>query len=177
MGRKKIFLNFGAVYYESEIFIDGKFVARHYGGSDSFGLDVTAFLQPGTTHQLVVQAKSDLRSGLQAAGKQSLQLNSWGCNYTRTTGIWQTVWMEAVEEVGLQQVVIVPDIDQKQLIVTPSFHALKNGYKLVTTVKEGTRTVTKKRLRYLRGYLSYWKLRTLNYGVRNHRFYVTLHLK
>lgn len=141
---KKILLNFGAVYYESEIFIDGKLVTRHFGGSDSFSVDVTDYLKPGTTHQLVVQAKSDLCSGLQAAGKQSLQLNSWGCNYTRTTSIWQTVWMEAVDNVSLQQVVIVPDIDQKQLIVTPSFHALRNGYQLVTIVIEGKRIVSKK---------------------------------
>lgn len=109
---KDIVLNFGAVYYESEVWIDGKFVNRHFGGSDSYSVDITKFVTPGKTHSLVVNASSDLRSRMQSAGKQSLQYGNFECMYTRTTGIWQTVWMEAVAPQGLVKVKTVTDIDR-----------------------------------------------------------------
>lgn len=88
---KKILLNFGAVDYCAEIYIDGKFVQRHFGGSSSFSVDLTRYVQPGKTHNLVICVKDDLRSGLQTGGKQCGNYYSGGCSYTRTTGIWQTV--------------------------------------------------------------------------------------
>ena len=84
---KDILLNFGAVYYVSEIYVDGKFVDRHHGGSDSFTVDITKFVKPGSTHSLVVCASSDLRARMQSAGKQSLRHGPFECMYTRTTGI------------------------------------------------------------------------------------------
>lgn len=93
---KNIRLNFGAVYYKSEIYIDGVLANRHFGGTSSFAVDITSLVTPGKTHSLVVYVESDLRSAKQPAGKQNLQFESYACNYTRTTGIWQTVWMEAV---------------------------------------------------------------------------------
>lgn len=119
---QRIFLNFGAVYYQSEVFIDGKFVGRHFGGSSSFSFDITDFAAPGTSHDLVVYAQSDLRSMNQPAGKQSLMLGSHDCEYIRTTGIWQTVWMESIAENGLKNVQVNTDIDQKQLVVRPAFY-------------------------------------------------------
>ena len=140
---KSVKLNFGAVYYESEIYIDGKFVGRHFGGSDSFSFDITSFVADGKEHNLVVHAESDVRSNNQPAGKQSTRLNSYGCNYTRTTGIWQTVWMEAVDACGLERVQVMTDIDQSQLVVTPTFYGLSNGNRLVISVKDGEKVVAK----------------------------------
>lgn len=65
---KKILLNFGGVYYESEIFVDGKFVDRHFGGSSSFTVDLTEFVHPGQEHSLVVYVKSNLKDRMQPAG-------------------------------------------------------------------------------------------------------------
>lgn len=141
---KNIRLNFGAVYYTSEVYIDGRFVGRHFGGSSSFSYDITEFVADGEEHDLVVKASSDVRSGLQGAGKQSLQYASYACNYTRTTGIWQTVWMEPVDAAGLQNVQVLTDIDQKQLVVRPWFYAEKPGYTMKVTVKEGGKTVATK---------------------------------
>ena len=140
---KNIKLNFGAVFYESEIFIDGKFVGRHYGGSDSFSYDITPYVADGKKHSLVVHAKSDLRSENLPAGKQSQKLHSHGCMYTRTTGIWQTVWMEAVDACGLERVQVFTDIDQGNLIVTPTFYNLSNGNRFTISVKDGNKTVAK----------------------------------
>ena len=119
---RNVRLNFGAVYYKSEIFIDGKLAGRHFGGTSSFSFDITPFVKAGQTHSLVVHAESDLRGHLQPAGKQSLDLNPRGCNYTRTTGIWQTVWMEPVAENALRQVQVDTDIDQGQIVVSPLFY-------------------------------------------------------
>lgn len=120
---RNVRLNFGAVYYKSEVYIDGRLVGRHFGGTSSFSYDITGFVTPGQTHSLVVYAVSDLRSGKQPAGKQSLQLKSQTCNYTRTTGIWQTVWMEPVSVCGLKQVQTDTDIDQGQIVVRPLFYS------------------------------------------------------
>ena len=138
---KDILLNFGAVYYESEIFVDGKFVDRHFGGSDSFTVDITRFVTPGKTHSLVVHASSDLRSRMQSAGKQSLRHGPFECMYTRTTGIWQTVWMEAVAPTGIQRVKYVTDIDRS--IVTMEFQMRRNatGNTLTVNIKDGQKII------------------------------------
>ena len=139
---KQVLLNFGAVYYKSEIYIDGVFAARHFGGTSSFQVDITPYVKAGQTHNLVVYVESDVRSTHQPSGKQNLQFTSYGCNYTRTTGIWQTVWMEAVHPEGLQSVQMIPDIDQQQLIIRPRFYKELGG-KLEVTLKDNGKVVSK----------------------------------
>ena len=141
---KKIFLNFGAVDYEALIYIDGKLVTTHYGTGSSFAVDLTNRVKAGQRHNLVIRVNDDLRGGKQPGGKQCTALYSHGCSYTRVTGIWQTVWMEAVDKEGLKTVYAVPDIDQKQLVVTPQFYAESNTNKLVVTVYDGKKVVSTK---------------------------------
>lgn len=137
---KKILLNFGAVNYLAEIYIDGNFIARHYGSGASFSVDITRFAKAGETHNLVVYAHNDVRSGLQTGGKQSGNYYSKGCMYTRVTGIWQTVWMEAVDSDGLKSVYAIPDIDQQQLVIHPQFYHESDGT-LDVTLMDGNKTV------------------------------------
>lgn len=137
---RSVILNFGAVYYVSEVYIDGQFVGRHFGGSSSFSYDISRFVTPGKSHNLVVVASSDLRSGKQSAGKQSLQYASHHCNYTRTTGIWQTVWMEAVAPEGLARVQITTDIDQEHVAIRPEFYREGSGT-LKVTLRDGKKVV------------------------------------
>lgn len=137
---KNILLNFGAVYYKSEVYIDGVLASRHFGGTSSFAVDITSLVKSGQTHSLVVYVESDVRGAKQAAGKQNLQYASYGCNYTRTTGIWQTVWMEAVHPEGLQSVQLLTDIDQQQLVVRPRFYKEAGG-KLQVTLKDNGKVV------------------------------------
>jgi beta-galactosidase/beta-glucuronidase len=139
---KRIILHFGAVDFESEVFIDGQSVGRHWGGTASFSYDITRYVTPGQTHRLVVYVRDEVRSGNQPGGKQSERFGSYGCFYTRTTGIWQTVWMEAVDFHGLQSVSIVPDLDGSRFIVTPTFYAVKGGLALRITLRDGERTVS-----------------------------------
>ena len=138
---KRVKLNFGAVYYESEVYIDGRFVGRHYGGSDSFSFDITDFVGDGKEHSIVVHAESDLRSGTQPGGKQSTNYYSYGCSYTRTTGIWQTVWMEAVDDMALERVQVVTDIDNEQIVVIPTYYNVAGGNTLSVEVRDGGKVV------------------------------------
>jgi len=139
---KNILLNFGAVYYKAEIYIDGNFAARHFGGTSSFSVDITSLVKPGQTHHLVVYVESDVRGGQQPAGKQNLQFESYACNYTRTTGIWQTVWMEAVHPEGLKSVQVVTDIDQQQVVIRPRFYKELGG-KLEVSLLDNGKVVAK----------------------------------
>lgn len=88
-------LHFGASDYLTTVWVNGKQVTQHTGGSASFDCDISSFLQKGE-NTVVVRAYDDTRSGLQALGKQCPEPNSYGCLYTRTTGIWQSVWLEGV---------------------------------------------------------------------------------
>ena len=140
---KKILLNFGAVYYKSEVYVDGVLANRHFGGTSSFAVDITSLVKPGQTHSLVVYVESDVRGATQPAGKQNLQFESYACNYTRTTGIWQTVWMEAVHPEGLQSVQVLPDIDQQQLVIRPRFYKEAGG-KLQVILKDNGKIVAER---------------------------------
>jgi len=115
---QRVILHFGAVDYDCRAWVNGKLVGRHYGGSSSFSFDITDALRSGD-NQLVVCARDDVRSGIQPRGKQSTQLRSHGCLYTRTTGIWQTVWLEAVNVNHIESVRIVPDLDSTRFVLTP----------------------------------------------------------
>ncbi len=107
---------------------------RHCGTGSSFSIDITKYVKPGDAYNLVVEVKDNLRGGKQPGGKQSTALKSAGCSYTRVTGIWQTVWMEAVNPMGLKQVFATPDIDQQQLVVRPEFYEEGNGNTLTVQV-------------------------------------------
>ena len=141
---KKVFLRFGAVDYESHIYVNGKLVGRHYGTGSSFGFDITDFVTPGETANLVVRVLDDLRGHLQPGGKQCTVLKSYGCAYTRTTGIWQTVWLEPIDAEGLKEVIATPDIDQQQLVIRPAFYQASNDNMLTVQLMDGKKTVAQK---------------------------------
>ena len=140
---QRVILHFGAVDYESELFIDGISVGRHWGGTSSFSYDITAHVTPGETHNLVLYVRDETRSGVQPGGKQCPDLFSRRCHYTRTTGIWQTVWMEAVLPYGLADVQVVPDLDGKRFVVIPRFYGLKRGLRFRATLLDGGSPVSR----------------------------------
>lgn len=105
-------LHFGAVDYEAHVYVNGAHVASHLGGYNSFTADISDNVREGG-NVITVYAADDTRSGRQAAGKQSTSYHSNGCLYTRTTGIWQTVWLEFVPEDYVKSVKFYPDINKK----------------------------------------------------------------
>ena len=106
---KRVVLHFGAVDYLATVYVNGKKVGTHAGGYTPFSFDITDALADGE-NVIVLSAEDDVRSRKQPAGKQSSRFGSYGCYYTRTTGIWQTVWMEAVNEARVESYRVYPDI-------------------------------------------------------------------
>jgi beta-galactosidase/beta-glucuronidase len=140
----RIMIHFGAVDYYSEIYIDGAFVGRHSGGSSSFEFDLTPHLRPEATHSLVVRACDDTRHGRQPLGKQCFAFKSFACHYTRTTGIWQTVWLEAMPMSSLKSCAIVPDLDGSRFVFTPLFRGMRSGLSLRARIFDSKRLVAEK---------------------------------
>jgi beta-galactosidase/beta-glucuronidase len=129
----RIFLHFGAVDFECRAWVNGNPFGRHYGGSVSFSFEITDEIREGK-NDLVVYAFDDVRSEVQPSGKQSSQPGSYGVFYTRVTGIWQTVWLEARPQQFLESVRIIPDLDGKRFIVTPIVNGYKRGLQFRSTL-------------------------------------------
>jgi len=121
---QNILLHFGAVDWETEIFINGKRLGMHRGGYDAFSFDITAYLVPDEKQELIVRVYDPTDRGIIARGKQVDKPG--GIFYTSTTGIWQTVWLEPVPpQAYIRGFHINTDIKEKSVlinvdIVTPS---------------------------------------------------------
>ncbi len=123
--RGAVLLHFGAVDYETAVFVNGREAGRHSGGYSSFFLDITPYAVAGN-NVFTVQAVDRTRSHLQPTGKQSERFFSYGCSYTRTTGIWQTVWLEFVPKKRIISFRIVPDTDTCSVQLSVSTNAPGN---------------------------------------------------
>lgn len=133
---KRIRLNFGAVDYEAAVWVNGIPAGFHQGGYVPFGLDVTPMLRDGS-NWVVVRAVDQVRTD-QPRGKQTARTGSWACWYTAVTGIWQTVWMEPVDQVHVSDVRLVPDIDGKRLSIGLTLSQVTEGLVLeVVATAEG----------------------------------------
>ena len=108
---KKILLNFGAVDYRCQVFINGSFVGSHTGGQTPFQFDITRYLN-WKEEEIRVEAHDPLKDESIPRGKQFWEEESKLIWYTPSTGIWQTVWLEPVLEDRLCWVHFTPDIDE-----------------------------------------------------------------
>ena len=115
----RILLHFGAVDYRCKVWVNDVECGSHQGGYTPFTFDITDAARAGE-NKVVLWAEDDVRSQMQPRGKQSSKLYSHGCDYTRTTGIWQTVWMEGVAANHITAIKAIPDIDNSVLGVTVS---------------------------------------------------------
>lgn len=104
----RVLIHFGAVDYETYLYVNGEEAGYHKGGYTSFTFDITEFLTAGE-NIIAVNARDDVRDPLVPRGKQSELYNSHGCDYTRTTGIWQTVWLEFVPKAYVKSFKLFPD--------------------------------------------------------------------
>lgn len=106
---KRVLINFNAVDYQTILWINGKLVGSNKGGYVGFSFDVTDYLIEGNNK--VTLRVEDYPETTQPRGKQSARDESWECWYTPITGIWQSVWLEAVGNTYLDHIKIEPDID------------------------------------------------------------------
>lgn len=114
---KRVLFHIGACDFFTRVFINGSCVGEHSGGYASFSFDITQVLRRGK-NTVTVEVRDDVRSGLQPAGKQCSAYASCGCSYTRTTGIWQTVWLEAVPKSYIRNFKITGDVDNQCVQIT-----------------------------------------------------------
>lgn len=114
MWGERIILHFGAVDYSCEIWVNGVHAGSHEGGHISFELEISAMVQRNG-NEIIVKAQDDTKDLEMPRGKQYWEKESKGIFYTRTTGIWQTVWLEAVPQIYLKKLFMTPDLDDRSV--------------------------------------------------------------
>lgn len=113
---QKIILHFGAVDYRAWVYVNGQYAGYHEGGHVSFSFDITELLT-WETETIVVRVEDPSRDETIPRGKQFWFEKSDSIWYTRTTGIWQTVWLEPVSSTNISKLRLTPDIDRGDIIV------------------------------------------------------------
>jgi beta-galactosidase/beta-glucuronidase len=111
---RRLLLQFGAVDYEAIVWVNGEQAGRHRGGQVGFSLDISTQLKTGT-NSITVRVWDPSTDRTLPRGKQYWKPESEGIWYTRTTGIWQPVWVEPVDEVHITQLRVTPDVDHSQV--------------------------------------------------------------
>ncbi|MFE5023806.1 PA14 domain-containing protein [Streptomyces sp. NPDC056656] len=137
---KRLQLNFGAVDWQSEVYVNGTKVAEHKGGYDKFSADITDALKPGRTQELIVGVydPTDAQGGENPpVGKQ--RLDPSGIWYTPSSGIWQTVWMEPVAADHAADLKITPDVTAGKATVEAK--GVRDGVPFTATAYDGRRRV------------------------------------
>ncbi|MFN9371879.1 MAG: sugar-binding domain-containing protein [Planctomycetaceae bacterium] len=113
---QRVLLHFGAVDWQTSVWVNGKRVGEHRGGFDPFTFDITPALAGREgAHELVVQVWDPSDAGTQPRGKQ--QARPEGIWYTPVTGIWQTVWLEPVPAQSIDRLEAIPRFDTSELQV------------------------------------------------------------
>ena len=141
---KTILLHFGAVDWQTTVFINGKPAGDHRGGYDPFTFDITPFLKKSGPQEIVVSVWDASDEGPQPRGKQVIKPQ--GIWYTPVTGIWQTVWIEPVTPTYIASLKPVPDIDKQSLDLTVNTENLRPGDQLKITALDGTQQVAEQTL-------------------------------
>jgi hypothetical protein len=137
----KVFLHFGAVDWESTVWINGREAGTHRGGYDPFTYDITDVLAAGAKQEIVLRVldPTDEDNSPIARGKQVMKPH--GIFYTAVTGIWQTVWLEPVPDTYFAKLKLTPDIDRGTLTIEPMVMGNGSGASLAATVSRGETVV------------------------------------
>ena len=113
---KRVLFHIGACDYYTKVWVNGQYMGDHIGGYVAFSYDITKALKEGE-NTITVGVEDHLRTGTQPGGKQSMLYHSYGCSYTRTTGIWQTTWLECVPTDYIASTKYYPDIERGKLVI------------------------------------------------------------
>jgi beta-galactosidase/beta-glucuronidase len=129
---ERLILHFDAVDYESEIYLNQHQVWKNTGGYLPFEFDITDHVTPGM-NEMIVGVTDPTDSGSQERGKQVANPN--GIWYTATSGIWQTVWMEIVNDLCITNLKIIPDFDKSLVRIKPVISSLEE-VKLMLSISD-----------------------------------------
>jgi len=143
-GGKRLLLHFGAVDWEAVVAVNGKEVGTHRGGYDPFTCDVTDALRTDANNELIVRVWDSTGRNGEPHGKQNFNSikKPGGIMYTPCSGIWQTVWLEAVPVLSIESLKIVPDIDAGTLKLQAKLSGPMEGEAILeATAYDGDKTV------------------------------------
>ncbi|WP_170311590.1 glycoside hydrolase family 2 protein [Vallitalea okinawensis] len=136
---KRILLHFGAIDWQATVAVNGKEVGSHTGGYLPFSFDITDFLGEGK-NEMTVKVWDPTDTHWQQKGKQVL--NPHSIFYTATSGIWQTVWMEAVPKSYIKNLKMTPDIDAEKLHLETTVIGHSDLFIRGTVLKQGKEVIT-----------------------------------
>jgi beta-galactosidase/beta-glucuronidase len=148
-GGQRVLLHFQASDYDTTVWANGVEVGRHRGGMSGFSCDLSGIAKAGKSVTVVVRARDNTRE-MGPRGKQSQQHENHACFYIRTTGIWQTVWMEPVPQTYLLRPRITPDVTNGMLIIEQRLggsHENKPGYTVCVSLKIGEKVIAQAEIR------------------------------
>lgn len=137
---RRVLLHFGAVDWETTVWVNNQQIGIHRGGYDPFTMDITGALKPGEEQEIILKVWDPGESGLQPIGKQTVRRQT-SQTYELTTGIWQTVWLEPVANVSIKRLNIIPDIDNQMVKVAAEIHGDAAGCQLEMKALDGNEIV------------------------------------
>ncbi len=136
---KSVLLHFGAVDWRADVYVNGAAVGFHTGGYTPFSFDITKLLKDGA-NTLTVKVFDPTDTRRIPAGKQVLKPS--GCRYTAVSGIWQTVWLEAVPQLRIENLKITPNLDAGRFEVKAETNDNLSADKISVKVLEGDKIVS-----------------------------------
>ena len=131
---RNLLLHFQAVDYDATVWVDGVEVKRHRGGFSPFACELGR-CEAGRELEIVLRAR-DTKRDSQPRGKQTLEFKNLGCMYTRTTGIWQTVWIEPVPETALTRPRLTPEASRGIIRLEQGITGNSHGLQLRATLRD-----------------------------------------
>ncbi len=139
--KKEIILHFGAVDWESELWINDKKVGIHKGGYDPFSFNITTYLKKGKNQKIELRVWDPTDEGFQPRGKQVK--NPRGIWYTPVSGIWQTVWMEPLNSKHISKLYTTTNIDIPSVTIkTFTSYNSENDF-LELTIRDSDKIISK----------------------------------
>ena len=139
MKGKRVILHLGGVDWEAKVSVNGKEAGTHQGGNDPFSFDITSLLKRGGQQDLSIRVWDPTDEGPQPRGKQVRKPE--GIWYTPVTGIWQTVWLEAVSDTYIQATKQTPDVDKGLVMVSTQVKNPRPGDRVRISAWDGTTKV------------------------------------
>lgn len=132
---KRVLLHFQAVDYDTTVWVNGTEVGRHRGGFSPFSCDLSGVASAGDKITIVIRARDDGQQP-QPRGKQAREYGAHGAIYVRTTGIWQTVWMEPVPDIALRRPRLTPDVANQVIRLEQPITNNSKGLRLRATLSD-----------------------------------------
>jgi hypothetical protein len=141
LGQPQLLLHFGAVDWQTTVWVNGRQVGQHSGGYDPFTFDITDALSDGEKQELLVRVWDPTDDGVQPRGKQVKEPR--GIWYTSVTGIWQTVWTEWVPAVSIERLELTPDVETGQVRVAVKLRGTPSELKFSAEVRAADTVVAR----------------------------------